>query len=190
MDRRLTPGELTSRPFVPTHAPAMLPTVARRILSLSLVLLAGIGLVGPRAHVITHSHEGGNDTHHHGPRLSTFGHHGHSHALGHSSHSHHDSGEPNDESVPPGDGHDDGDDRHQHVGAAPDATYRRAGETSPAAIAVLAARVSTPCWMIPVAPRASPSVPPPRRPNDARGRPTSNGRSTIERLLQGIGLLI
>ena len=172
----------------------MLGGVARRILSLALALLAAFGLLGQRALVVADVHGGGDEAHHHGPTLATFVHHGlahrlegHSHATRHS-HAFHDDLSPTaDDDGRDDDGDDD--DHHEHVRTTRDAAMHRAGDTSHGLTAAPDAHVSTPVWLSTRVPATTADARPGSS-NDASGHPPSNGRSTIERLVQGLGLLI
>lgn len=152
----------------------MVPPVIRRALVLACVVLAAFGLSSPCGGFFVHAHEGGDDPHHHGHTLAQWFDHGHQHAA-----------EPTDGGSPS----PDDDDHHGHARVPSDAAFSRArgpalgiDAAGPSCAAIDAAGLvevrteSSGCGL--------------SRRDRHRGPPHAAARSTIERLIQGIGLRI
>jgi hypothetical protein len=160
-----------------------------RPIALALALFGALGLLAPRASVVVHAHEGGGAAHDHGGSLTAWvdrGGHGHRHAPGGHRHDP-DPAPPSPTEVPDA---PDGDDEHAHVRSTPGAALRRTNGTVASLCPPLAAQPPIPWWCCPVAAAATPTEQGSWRRAACADLPRTQARSTIERLVQGLGLRI
>lgn|GEM_PF-5085679 len=157
--------------------------MGRSIPSFALVLAVLLGLVSRVGTVVVHTHEGGEEAHHHGD-LHYVGYVDHDHAAGHGHGHDHDGPAPHGPSEPA----DSDDSEHSHYVASDGPIVRRSGPAVPAAIALdvfafdsMGLVASEPSQIVPSRTEQRPV--PPRRALWPPG-------STIERRLGGLGLLL
>jgi hypothetical protein len=156
--------------------------VTSRLPALLIAFLAIPGLLVRQGTLVVHEHDGGSDPHHHSPLVGYVDHaHPHDHDARESDPARDD--ESSDEDGAPDDG-----DRHGHYQAVHAAAVRRTAlgdDAGARQVGVAFSRVA-----LPYEEPGRETFGPAPSPGDRRGHPPSRTGRTIDRLVQGIGLLI